>query len=305
MESRLNTEQGEERRPPCLGLLIACGDKNAWSNTFESMCENYYNDVNVGMREELLRHRCGIFTERIISVGNSVHQPVMLRHGLVDGVFIIGGMFQDGLLKMLRKRGIPAVVAGCSVPGVDCVTPDYVMGTYLAIQHLLEAGHRDILYINGPERTPTSAMKDRGYRQALNEYALRPLPKRFVRSEFSGEGGYWAAKTTFEINKLRPTAIYAACDTIVAGVMGYLYEQGLRVPDDVSVVSGERSMLTEHLTPVVTSVELNKKDVGVQAVRMMLRRLENPELPRQFKLVPVAMREGASVKTLDLEHICK
>lgn len=75
----LNTEQGGERRPPCLGLLIACGDKNAWSNTFESMCENYYNDVNVGMREELLRHRCGIFTERIISVGNSVHQPVMLR----------------------------------------------------------------------------------------------------------------------------------------------------------------------------------------------------------------------------------
>lgn len=59
-------------------------------------------------------------------------------------------------------------------------------------------------------------------------------------------------------------------------------------------------MLTEHLTPVVTSVELNKKDVGIQAVRMMLRRLENPELPQQFKLVPVAMREGASVKTLDL-----
>ena len=67
MEPCLNTEQGGERRPPCLGLLIACGDKNAWSNTFESM------------REELLRHRCGIFTEQIISVGNSVHQPVMLR----------------------------------------------------------------------------------------------------------------------------------------------------------------------------------------------------------------------------------
>lgn len=287
-------------RPPCLGLLIASGDKNAWSNTFESMCENYYNDVNVGMREELLRHRCSCFTERIISVGNSVHQPVMLRGGLVDGVFIIGGMFQTGLLKMLRKKGVPTVVVGCSVPEVDCVTPDYIRGTCLAIQHLLEAGHRDILYISGPERTPTSALKDRGYRQALNEYALRPLPKRFVRSEFSGEGGYWAAKTAFEINKLRPTAIYTACDTIAAGVMGYLYEQGLRVPEDVSVISGERSMLTEHLTPVVTSVEINKKEAGIQAVRMMMRRLEQPDQPRQFKLVPVALWEGASVKTLDL-----
>ncbi len=49
MEPCQNTEA--ERRPPCLGVLIACGDKNAWSNTFESMCENCYNDVNVGMRE--------------------------------------------------------------------------------------------------------------------------------------------------------------------------------------------------------------------------------------------------------------
>lgn len=299
MELGSNTAQ-TGGRSLCLGVLIASGDKNAWSNTFESMCENYYNDVSVGMREELLRHRCSSFTERIICVGNSLQQPVMLRDGLVDGVFVVGGMFQRGLLKMFRNRGVPAVVVGCSVPEADCVTPDYVMGTCLAMRHLLEAGHRDILYISGPERTPTSAMKDRGYRQALNEYALRPLPKRYARSEFSGEGGYWAAKTAFEINKLHPTAIYAACDTIAAGVMGYLYEQGLRVPEDVSVISGERSMLTEHLTPVVTSVELNKKDAGVQAVRMMMRRLEQPDLPRQLRLVPVALWEGASVKTMDL-----
>lgn len=65
------------------------------------------------------------------------------------------------------------------------------------------------------------------------------------------------------------------------------------------MVCYERSMLTEYLTPVLTSVEINKKDLGIQAVRMLLRRLQEPELARQYHLVPISLFEGASVKTLD------
>lgn len=200
----MQEEKTGAQRPICLGVLIANGNKNTWSNTFECMCENYYNEVCVGIRENALRHRCTLVVERIVTVGNATQQPAMLRAGMVDGVIVVGGMFNMSLISMLQNKGVPSVVVGCDVPDMDCVTSDYSKGVYMAIRYLLEAGHRDILYISGPERTRTSGLKDRGYQKALAEYAMQPAPKHYVHSEFSGEGGYWATKTAFEINDLHP-----------------------------------------------------------------------------------------------------
>ena len=281
-----------------LGAVIACGSKDAWNNTFEAMCENYFHDVEVGMQAELLKAGYGMNTERIDSFAQPMRQPEMVRKKLIDGVFLVGGLFGDSVIKMLANANLPAVVIGRDYPGVDCVTTDYQEAVYQGVKHLLERGHRDLLYISGPERTPTSSLKDAGYRKALAEFSMHGSTKRHVRSEFSGEGGYWATKLSYE-KGLRPTAIFAASDTIAAGALGYLYEQRLRVPDDVSVAAFERSMLTEYLTPALTCLDINKDELGRQAALMMLRRLENPHGQRERVVVPFSLRYGASVRTIE------
>lgn len=282
-----------------LGVIITCGSKNTWYNTFEVMCENYSHDVEVGLQKELIRQNYGMLFERVDATASSVRTPRMLRNNLVDGVFIIGGMCSENYLRMIQKHKLPAVLIGREHPKMDFVTSDYADGVYKGIKYLLEKGHRDILFINGPDDSVTSYMKNVGLKKAFDEFSIQISERRCLKSDFSGEGGYWATKTAYEKNGLRPTAIFAGCDTIAAGVLGYLYEKRIYVPDDVSVVAYERGMLTEYITPCLTSIDVHKMEIGKRAARMMLKRLENPDLPPQRSIVPVELIEAASVKTLE------
>lgn len=283
-----------------LGAIVACGSKGARCNSFSYMSENYYRDVEIGLQKEMIKNGYGLMTMRIDFMVKNIAMPPMLKNDMVDGVFVIGGMFNDSLIKMLRKKKIPIVVLGRDYEDLDCVNTDYTEATYSGVKYLLEKGHRDILYISGPDRTPTSRLKDIGYKKALEEYFMQASERRYIKSEFSGDGGYWAVKTVFEKKNLRPTAIFASSDGIAAGVLGYLYEQRLRVPDDISVVAYERSVLTEYLTPVLTSIDVHKNIIGSKAAHMMIQRLQNPDLPRQYCEVPTELVEGASVREVTI-----
>lgn len=287
----------KERRG-IFGAIITCGSKDPWSNTFDSMCENYYHDIEVGLQKEMIRGGYGLMVERVDTLAPAVRAPMMLRMNQVDGIFIVGGVYRDNLLRLVQKYGVPTVLIGNSHEKLDYVTSEYADGVYQGIKYLLERGHRDILFINGPAASATTRLKEQGLQRAFDEFSMQVNERRCVRSDFSGEGGYWASKLAYEKRGLRPTAIFAGSDTIAAGVLGYLYEQKLRVPDDVSVVAYERGMLTEYLTPVLTSVEVHKNELGKRAVRMMVQRIENPALAQQCFSVPVELMEGASVKTL-------
>lgn len=283
-----------------LGVIITCDSKNTWYNTFEVMCENYSHDVEVGLQKELLRNNCGMLFERVDAVSQNTRPPMLLRNNMVDGIFIIGGMCSESYLRMIQKYKVPVVLIGREHPREDYVTSDYTDGTYKGIKYLLEQGHRDILFINGPDDSVTSSLKLAGLKKAFSEFSIQLSERRCLKSQFSGDGGYWATKTAFEKSGLHPTAIFACCDTIAAGVLGYLYEKRIYVPDDVSVVVYERGMLTEYMTPRLTSIEVHKTELGKRAARMMLHRLENPELPQQRSVVPVDLIEGASVRALDI-----
>lgn len=291
-------EQDKGRIPTKrLGVLVMCGSKNVWNNTFEAMCENFYHDVDVGVQEVMLPAGYGLITERVDSMSQPVQKPQLLQKDDVDGYLLMGGMLSEEMVAMLKSSGRPIVIIGRDYEGVDCVTTDYRKATYVGVRHLLERGHRDILFINGPQRTPTSALKAAGYAQALEDFSMHPSPKRCVNSEFTGEGGYWATKIACE-KGLRPTVIFAGSDTIAAGALAFLYEQRCHVPDDVSIMTFEHSILTEYLSPVLTSVNTNKEEIGRQAALMMLRRLEKPDKPVECVTVPFGLTYGASVKTL-------
>ena len=289
-------QNGKKRRQ--IGVIITCGTKETWRNTFDAMCENYYHDIEVGLQKEMVKNHCAFIVERVDAMSANIRVPQILKEHLVDGVFIVGGVYRESLIRLVQRYELPTVLIGRDHPKLDYVTSDYKDCVYKGIKYLLERGHRDILFINGPANSATSLPKEQGLQKAFDEISKQVSEKWCVQSEFSGDVGYWATKMAYENRRLRPTAIFAGSDTIAAGVLGYLYEQRLRVPDDVSVLAYERGMLTEYLTPVLTSIDVHKKEIGKKAGKIMIQRIEHPELPQQMCVVPAELYEGASVRRL-------
>jgi LacI family transcriptional regulator/LacI family purine nucleotide synthesis repressor len=122
--------------------------------------------------------------------------------------------------------------------------------------------------------------------------------ERYRKSSFAGAGGYDAIKDALNEEHTLPTAIFTGSDSIASGVLRYLYENRLMVPDDISVATYDDSILTEYGTPPITSVNINKEQIGIEGYRVLLNRIENPDSERNFVIVPYKIIERGSVKKI-------
>ena len=93
----------------------------------------------------------------------------------------------------------------------------------------------------------------------------------------------------------RPDGLVTAHEPIALGAMRYLYEQGVRVPEDISITSYETSVLGGYSIPPLTSVNIKKEEMGAIAAKMLLERIENPGAPLQKHIIDPELVIRASV----------
>jgi LacI family transcriptional regulator len=175
---------------------------------------------------------------------------------------------------------LPVVLVDCfadvSESGTDdraplpTVLPDEVQGGRLATQTFLDAGHRRIGFINGPDEFPASTGRLEGYRAALADAGVA-FDEDLVR-----QGDWWqesASKATAELMGLDdpPTAIFCGNDWMAMGAYDSLRERGLAIPGDVSVIGFDnRVEIADHMRPRLTTVALPYRAMGSEAVAMLL-----------------------------------
>ncbi|GIH02998.1 LacI family transcriptional regulator [Rhizocola hellebori] len=178
-------------------------------------------------------------------------------------------------------KSVPMVVIGRHdrSPDYDAVVDDDLMGAALVVDHLVELGHRRIAHIehkitgrNHPTTLPQSVRAE-GYRQAMKRNDLGSEID-IVASTYSEEGGYLAARELLA-RAVRPTAIFAGADVAAIGVFNAVYEAGLRVPQDVSIVGYDNTSFAA-LGPIsLTSVDQDGHAMGTNAARLVLERIES------------------------------
>lgn len=279
-----------------IGMILVTNHDAVDRTSFDTMDDNYYHDVSNGVFDAMANENYGILVEQFTATAsNSDKIPNIVKTERVDGLFIVGGLFDDSFIQNLIRRKIPMVIMGRNYPGIDSVNTDSEYATYLAMNCLIESGHRDILYLSGPDLTPSSELKDKGMKLALLKAGMEFRGEYYVKSEFNGLGGYMAAKEAFEVRGLRPTAVLTSNDSMALGVMRYLYEKRLHIPDDVSIISYDDSILATHASPALSCVKINKEQIGREAARLLLRRIRCPEEECQSILVPVNLIERDSV----------
>lgn len=135
-----------------------------------------------------------------------------------------------------------------------------------------------------------------GWNRALEEYGEEEIATWQVYCpKNTGEGGYLAMKQLWEAG-VRPDGITTANEPIALGAMRFLAEQGVRVPEDLSVISHEASVLGGYSVPPLTSTNIHKEQMGAVAAKLLLNRIEHPEAPVTRQMIEPELLLRASVK---------
>jgi LacI family transcriptional regulator len=189
--------------------------------------------------------------------------------------FIVIPLSSDPLTYRLN-RPLPLVFVDWAVPGVqaDAVTLDNVQGSYLAVRHLLELGHRRIGLVTTPETSIVGNERTQGYIKALREYGLS-IDDSLIRHGGSAKevGGYTAACELLTLDS-PPTAFFAVNNVRTIGMLQAVQAHGIRVPDELSLVGFDDAPWLSLVTPPLTTVCQPIYEIGAEAMRLLMQRLE-------------------------------
>ena len=189
-----------------------------------------------------------------------------------DGIILVGSELSADELEALASETTLVVAARVSTAdSYDTVSIDDRLGARMVVDHLVDLGHRRIAHIDGGPGAGARKRRE-GYKAAMEQ---RGLPKhvRIVTGEYSEQAG------TVGVDKLlsegeMPTAIFAANDLMATGVLDRLQFEGLKVPDDVSLVGFDNTAVAALHQMSLTTVDQPCELLGQLAARYLIERLD-------------------------------
>lgn len=218
----------------------------------------------------------------------------------IDGM-IVWGLEEESCCLLNERTKKPVVFIDC------CFEPDSpcsnvglydCYGGYLAVRHLLENGHREIAFLT--DTVPLREVaKERylGYVQAFEEYGLVADEKSVIELSIKKD------KRMQEYQKIciesqRFTALFFDSDYYAVEALDYLLDQGIRIPDDLSVVGFDDNVFSRIIRPQLTTVHQDVAEKAVQAVKLLREQIQNPEQSCKKIVLPVQLVVRETVKRI-------
>lgn len=198
----------------------------------------------------------------------------------VDGLIVASVWSRPDLVDNVPRGGPPVVWIDAStpVPGYSTVGCDGARGMALAVRHLIEThGHRSVGMVVGEAGPSDFDPREHGWRDTLREAGLEEAP--IARASWTRQGGYEAGGLLLDRTQ-RPTAIVAASDLQAVGLLRAAHERGLRVPDDLAVVSFDGTVEAEYTWPPLTTVRQPIRPMAEATVSLLLDADATPAHPR-------------------------
>lgn len=287
-----------QKRTNNIGVLVISEGAEGTGYDLSRETQVFSQDVISGIPRKLKGTMYGLLQEQVYMDDIGKNLPELLSSHRVDGVLIVGGLFDDDFAERIRKTGVPAVVVGRNYSLFDSVYADVEEGTRIATEYLIQMGHRRLCYVNCPEGFSTNQDRRWGFEATIRANQKKQLEVFHINSRVnSGEGGYQAIREAIASWGM-PQGIITANDGIALGVMRYFYESGIRIPQDVSIISYEDSILSAYASPGLCSVDINKEKMGEKACELLLKRMKHREMERVEIVQPVKLVIRDSVQRL-------
>jgi LacI family transcriptional regulator len=182
----------------------------------------------------------------------------------------------DEYLIELSQGSTPVVFINRYIDAIKerCVYLENEMGGYLATQHILSLGHKDVAYISGPLFKLDARDRLQGHKGALEEYNIPFDPELCVEGDFREFGGSDAMAYLLSLNK-PITAVVCANDQMASGAISVCLERGLRVPDDISFIGYDNIPFPQYISPKLSTVSNPINEMGKMAARWVLQHVYN------------------------------
>jgi LacI family transcriptional regulator len=198
--------------------------------------------------------------------------------GWVSGLILHPYHLTSEYVGYLSDDQVPVVILGDFATSEkqpahwDHVTSSNLEGARLAVQHLIQLGHRRIGYITGAEGTPSSLRRLAGYQNALEQAGLPLLDELIVAGDYTQPGGRRAMASLLELTE-PPTGVFCANDLSAFGALEAAHLRGYRVPTDISIVGFDDIDEAASTSPPLTTVSQPPRLVGRITAETLIERL--------------------------------
>jgi LacI family transcriptional regulator len=220
-----------------------------------------------------------------------------MRSRQVDGMILAAANRKDPLVDQCIEQGIPVVLVNRSLDrhNVSAVINDDELGIDLAVEHLVELGHREIAYIGGPQRTSTGYSRYRAFLKSAKKAGIAVDRELVINArEFTESAGQASFHEIARTGK-NLTAVLTANDLLAIGVCDALAELGMKCPRDISVTGFNDMPYVDRFVPPLTTLHIPHDDLGVQAAKLLLEKIENPDTPaKHLMLEPRLIVRGST-----------
>lgn len=218
------------------------------------------------------------------------------------GLLFLGGNnknFQEDF----DKISVPCVLvtnaaSELGFKNLSSISTDDRRAARCAVEYLLENGHQRIALIGGSEQSDTSWLRLKGWQEALLHHGMSLEESApYVSGRYSYESGYQCMSQLLE-RGIKMTAVFAMADVMAIGAISSIYDHGLRVPEDISVVGFDGIQIGEFYCPKLTTIEQNVEQIAKRSKEMLLECIEQGATARH-ETVLFHLNRRQSVKKLE------
>jgi len=227
----------------------------------------------------------------LLSTGSSEEEQEesiksIIMGGRVDGVILMYSSANNDTLEIIKEMKIPAVIIGkpMNTEGILYVDNDNVDASYKVTKRLIEKGHKKIAFLSGSFKYVVSLDRLDGYRSALLHYGLELDRNYIVEGEFSKESGYESMEKLLSVRE-KPTAMVVTDDVMAFGAIEAIKKAGLKIPQDIEVVSFNNVPLAELCIPSLTSVDIDAYSLGYESSKLIIEKI-NGKAEKDKVIVP-------------------
>ncbi|CAM4044743.1 LacI family DNA-binding transcriptional regulator [Kibdelosporangium persicum] len=269
-------------RPSRLGVALAERKHAANGIVFPDLSGPFYTEVVLGYEEMAAQRGRSVL---ILSTRDRADaaQAVLSLADRVDGMVLFGRTVSDDVVQEVAATGVPVVLLGRpEVPGTDVINTENERSACQLTRHLLDHGHRRVVYLGDPTASADAAGRWAGVSKALKEARRR----RFIATCGADESAGRATAKELLRSRTRPDALVCFNDEVALGAMLAAEELGLRPGADVAITGWDDVMAARFARPALTTVRQPMRELGAQAAAALDERITGARAGLIHRVLP-------------------
>jgi DNA-binding LacI/PurR family transcriptional regulator len=276
-------------KPDQIALSLKSGLSKTIGVIVPEIVHYFFSTVISGIEDYAYDHGYNVmFCQSSESYTREVKAVDTLLSNRVDGILISLSKETDNCshLRKIQEDGMALVFFDrvCDDIDTDKVIVDDEAGAYEAVKHLINSGCKNIVHLSTSPHLSIGKNRKEGFERALREHNMPLNSDNIIRCDSMEDAAKIVPGLLNRTNK--PDGIFAVNDLTAAAAMKIIINLGFKIPEDIAVVGFTSGLISELTNPTLTSVEQHGYQIGKEAVRMLIDRLEKKhDLPSQTEII--------------------